>query len=40
MTQQTRGRPLVEVLADPPPRQRAPTIAAQRKHALERMTGY
>ena len=40
MTQPTRGRPLVEVLADPPPRQRAPTIAAQRKHALERMTGY
>ena len=40
MTQQTRGRPLVEVLADPPPRQRATTITAERKEALVRATGY
>jgi len=36
----TRGRPLIEVLADPPPRQRAPTITAERKEALVRATGY
>lgn len=40
MTQQTRGRPLIEVLADPPPRQRATTITAERKEALVRATGY
>ncbi len=36
----TRGRPLIEVLADPPPRQRAPTITAERKESLVRATGY
>ena len=40
MTRPTRGRPLIEVLADPPPRQRAPTITAERKEALVRATGY
>ena len=40
MTRPTRGRPLIEVLAVPPPRQRAPTITAERKEALVRATGY
>ena len=39
MTRPTRGRPLIEVFADTPPRQRA-TITAERKEALVRATGY
>lgn len=36
----TQGRPLIEVLADPPRKRRPPTITAERKESLVRATGY